>query len=95
MTKYTTPNILLICPVSDLTSLERSIELWIESGVELVSAWGMGCEKVHDRIDEIVIGDGTDTSRFLMTSWHANETLDEAKEFASQFGRREVEEVRL
>jgi hypothetical protein len=51
----------------------------------LVAVWGPDCEQTHDLIDEMVVADGSDPDRFLMTSWHADETLDDAREFAAQY----------
>ena len=48
---------------------------------------------MDDLIDEIVVGDGSDKSRFVVTSFHENETIEEeVLEFArnwkeDQFGQ--------
>lgn len=42
-----------------------------------VCAWGPGCERVHDIVDEERDG-GSEDNRVLMTTWHANESLADA-----------------
>ena len=43
----------------------------------------------------MVVGDGSDPSRFLMTSWHDDETLDEAREFAGTYEMLGYQELKL
>ena len=43
----------------------------------------------------MVVGDGSDPSRFLMTSWHDDETLDEAREFAGNYEMLGYQELKL
>ncbi len=43
---------------------------------------GTNCAHIEDVIDQIVVGDGSDNNRFILTSSHPNETLDDAIEFA-------------
>jgi hypothetical protein len=69
----------------------------LRDGVQLVAVCGEDCEAVHDQIDDIVVGDGSDGGRFLLTSWHTGESLDEVIEFAGICDPRdeEVQVVRL
>jgi len=68
-------------------------------GVALIAVWGEGCRAVEDLIDEIVVGDGSDDSRFITTSAHQGETLENVIEFARNWatedGRQGAEVVRL
>ena len=89
------PNILLHCPVNDDQALENFVSAALEAQVALIACWGDGCEGVHDTIDEIIVGDGSGPTSALSTTWHTNESLDEALEFASFFEERGVREVRL
>ena len=89
------PNILLHSPVSDVEKLQRAVEDWLRDGVVLVAVWGPQCELTHDLIDEMGVGDGSDPSRFLMTSWHDDETLDEAREFAGNYEMLGYQELKL
>jgi len=61
----------------------------LQQGMVYCCAWGPGCERFHDIIDEIVVEDGLGERRFvgpipddaIMTTWHADESLQEALEF--------------
>lgn len=54
----------------------------IERGAIYVCTWGTDCERVHDIFDEADVGDGTnDSDEFIMTTWHADDSLDEAVDF--------------
>jgi hypothetical protein len=69
----------------------------ITHGLFSMSAWGPGCERVHDLFDEVDViisidnpverGDSGD----VMTTWHNGETLSEAVEFfwTSSFAARD------
>jgi hypothetical protein len=52
-------------------------------------AWGRNCERFHDIVDEVILEDDLGEHRFVgptendvvMTTWHKDETLEEAIEF--------------
>jgi len=52
-------------------------------------AWGHGCEKFHDIVDDVIAHDYAGEQRFtgptakdtVMTTWHDNETLEEALDY--------------
>lgn len=73
---------LVSAPTPDLDEL---VEAFLRSGVELVAVAGVDCELIHDTIDGIVVGDGSDPSRFLNTTWHTDESLEDVVEFANAF----------
>ena len=61
----------------------------LQSGMVYFSAWGPGCSRFHDIVDEELVADeigegvfaspsGHDT---IMTTWHESHTLDEALDF--------------
>jgi hypothetical protein len=55
----------------------------IDAGCAHVCCWGNDCEKIHDIFDEVWVGDGTiERTGHLMTSWHADETLDDFIHFS-------------
>lgn len=58
------------------------VEAFIADGVALVAVAGVDCERIEDIIDELVVGNGSDTSRFILTSAHPGESLLEVVEFA-------------
>jgi hypothetical protein len=93
------PRIVLQLPVANLDLLEPFVETCLRDGVDLIAIVGDGASKMEDLIDEIVVGDGSDWSRFVVTSFHENETVEEVLEFArnwkkDQFGQT-VELVKL
>jgi len=93
------PKIVLQLPVTNLDLLEPFVERCLRDGVDLIAIVGEGASKMDDLIDEIVVGDGSDESRFVVTSFHENETVEEVLEFArnwkkDQFGQA-VELIRL
>src|ERR1041385_553830 len=58
----------------------------LQRGMVYCCAGGPGCERFHDIVDEIVVEDGLSERRFvgpttadvIMTTWHADESLEEA-----------------
>jgi hypothetical protein len=57
----------------------------LDAGCVYFCCWGPGCERVHDIIDEEYVGDGTsvnDDESTIMTTWHTEESLEEATWFA-------------
>jgi hypothetical protein len=57
------------------------VEEFIQHGVAYVGVAGKDCARIEEIIDELVVGDGSDEGRFILTSSH--ESLEEAVEFAS------------
>lgn len=61
----------------------------LHQGMVYCAVWGPGCERFHDIIDEMVARDGLNERRFvgptpndvIMTTWHADESIEEALEF--------------
>lgn len=61
----------------------------LSAGMVYFCAWGDGCERFHDIMDEIVVEDDLGQRRFagptpddtIMTTWHSNDTLEEALDF--------------
>jgi hypothetical protein len=61
----------------------------LTNGMVYLCAWGAGCERFHDLVDEIVVADdigerlyaGPKDQDTIMTTWHENETLEEALDF--------------
>jgi hypothetical protein len=55
----------------------------IDLGCAYFCAWGPDCERVHDIMDEQVIGENPPATDIgcLMTTWHAKESLAEAVDF--------------
>jgi len=61
----------------------------LNRGMVYLCAWGPGCERFHDIVDEVVIEDDLNERKFagpsltdaIMTTWHSNESLAEAIDF--------------
>jgi hypothetical protein len=61
----------------------------LNQGMVYFCSWGPDCERFHDIVDDVVLGDsltqqtfsGTKPGDVIMTTWHANETLEEALDF--------------
>jgi hypothetical protein len=66
----------------------------LKAGMVYFSAWGPGCGRFHDLVDEVIAADDIGNRRFadpneadtIMTTWHQNETLDEACDFFINLG---------
>ena len=53
----------------------------IDQGVAYLCAWGPECERVHDIFDEVLVMREIEDKRdspHVMTTWHNDESLDEA-----------------
>jgi hypothetical protein len=63
-------------------TISRVAEHLLASRLVYLCAWGADCERVHDIFDEVHVGDASIESTFtLMTTWHADEPLEEAAWF--------------
>jgi len=90
--------IVLPLPISNPDLLAPFVEACIRDGVALIAVVGEGCADIEEQIDELVVGDGSDDSRFLVTSSHAGETVEEVMQFAAMFdakGDQAIELVKL
>lgn len=74
---------MLRLPLSDKALLPAFVEACLAERVALIAVVGEGCEAVEEEIDWLIVGDGTDDSRFIVTSSHPGETLDEVAKFAA------------
>jgi hypothetical protein len=62
-----------------LAAFARSL---LRQGASYVCAWGPGCERLHDTVDVVREELNDDSESVVMTSWHEDESLDEALWFA-------------
>lgn len=61
----------------------------LNHGMVYFCSWGPHCERFHDIVDNVILGDdltqqnfsGLKTGNVIMTTWHADETLEEALDF--------------
>ena len=63
--------------VGDLDNIPQHL---IEEGLVYVCTWGEDCNRIHDIFDEVVIQMEIESKKEIpiMTTWHADETIDEA-----------------
>ena len=61
----------------------------LNQGMVYFCSWGPDCERFHDIVDDVTLGDSLTRQRFagpkssdvIMTTWHAHETLEEVLDF--------------
>ena len=87
--------IVLNCRSELRPNLEELVETFIRDGVKFLAVVGVDASRVEDIIDEIVVGDGTNTERFILTSSHENASLNEALEFARSLTGEYAGEVQV
>lgn len=90
--------IILHAPISDEALLDAFIEQCLRDKVSLIAVVGPDCARIEDAIDEIVVGDGSNPTRFLCTTSHPDEPFDDVMNMAItwEYERGDpVEEVRL
>lgn len=75
--------VVLVLPISDEALLPALVDKWVSEKVSLIAIVGEGCQRIEDEIDWLIIGDGSDRSRFVTTSSHPGETLEHVMEFAT------------
>ncbi len=74
--------VVLHAPSWDSSKLSAFVEQCIQDRVILVCVVGPDCRRVEDVIDELVVGLGDDPSRFINTTSHPNESVEEVRSFA-------------
>lgn len=82
-------------PILNPAALEPFVESCIQDEVLLIAVVGDGCELVEDLIDDIIVGDGHDEGRFICTTSHPEEPVEDVIEFASRFGELTAQEVKV
>jgi hypothetical protein len=87
--------VVLHCAAGEPKGLDVLVETFLRVGVKFVGVVGKDAARIEDIIDEIVVGDGSDGSRFLLTSSHEHETLEEALEFARMLTGEYAGDVQL
>lgn len=89
------PKLVLKTPVRDVAQLAAFVEDCLRDQVELIAVVGDGCEQIHDLIEDIVIGDGSDRTRFICTSWHTGESVEAVIGFADIFTAKAGNDVQV
>jgi len=79
------PAIVLHSPVTDKSALTVFVARCLADQVNLIAIVGPGCAELEEEIDWIVVGDGAEASRLVVTSSHPDESVDEVVDFASSW----------
>jgi hypothetical protein len=89
------PKIVLHCPTGYRPTLDTLVEQWLSGGVKFVAVVGQDCERIESIIDELVVGDGSNTERYLLTSSHPGESVAQAVTFAQSLSMEYSGEVQV
>jgi hypothetical protein len=84
--KYFTLLLAWDAPEGDQTSFLGLFRPLVDKDLAYFCAWGLHCETLHDAVDMCVVEKELNTGEadhLLMTTWHENESLEEAFEFFS------------
>ena len=84
----TPSRLVLALPVSDERLLAAFVEDCVTARVELIAVAGEGARRVEDLIDGLIVGDGADPDRFIVTIAH-EAGLDDALFFAENWAARD------
>ena len=87
--------VVLHCQSHVRPDLHDLVETFLQDGVKFVGVVGVDASLVEDIIDELVVGDGSDPNRFILTSGHENESVEEALAFARNLAGEYAGEVQL
>jgi hypothetical protein len=75
--------VVLQLPLSTPEVLAPFVERCIAEDVELICVVGLAADAIEDEIDWLVVGDGSNADRFIVTTAHPNEALDQVVQFAT------------
>ncbi|MGD9851213.1 MAG: hypothetical protein AB7T38_08090 [Nitrospirales bacterium] len=75
----------LKCPNGYKPALDQIVEDFLKDEVWLVAVIGKDCTKVEDIIDELIVRDGSNQGRFIVTTSHLDKLFQEVIEFAESF----------
>jgi hypothetical protein len=89
------PKIVLLCLPGCEGRLDTLVEQLLAGGVKSVSVVGDDCERIECIIDELVVGNGSDPGRFLLTSSHPGKSVAEAVSFARSLTLEYAGEVQV
>ena len=91
--------VVLSDPTGSGRGLNALVEDFIKQGVMYVGVVGKDCGRIEDMIDELVVGDGSDGNRVILTASHPNQMVEEAVAFAKsltgEYGGDDVHVVEI
>lgn len=79
------PRVVLRLPLSKRWALGEFVEACLRDQVLLIAICGPGCVEMEDEIDALVVRDGSDEERFVVTTAHPDESIEDVIEFASNW----------
>jgi hypothetical protein len=85
----------LHCTYGVPKGLPELVDEFLRDGVKYVGVVGKDARLTGDIIDEHVVGDGSDASRYILTANHEGESLEYALEFARSLTEEFAGEVQL
>jgi hypothetical protein len=75
--------IILQLPLSAPEALALFVERCVAEDVELICVVGPEADEIEDKIDWLIVGDGSDANRFIVTTAHPNEPVYQVVQFAT------------
>lgn len=88
--------VVLRAPLADPSRLDQFVEDCLRDGIRLIAIAGAGAADIEDTIDDIIVGDGFETDRFIATTSHEDQSIEEVMEFAASWdGGSSVREERF
>jgi hypothetical protein len=75
--------VVLQLPLSAPDKLPAFVEKCVVDAVELICVAGPLADEIEDQIDWLVVGDGSDADRFIVTTAHPEEPMDRVISFAT------------
>lgn len=87
--------VVLICSAGYELALDQMVEDFLRDSVALVAVMGKDCAKVEDIIDDLIVGDGSNPERFIVTTSHPGESLKDVIAFAELFSTNPAGKVQI
>jgi hypothetical protein len=90
--------IILHTPLANPAQLASFVETCLTDGVVLIAIIGIDACRVEDVIDELVVRDGSNSTRFIATTSHPKDTIEDVLNFVSLYDAgsgAQIERVRL
>ena len=73
--------LVITSPLVSVRQRDRITSDIVRSRCQYALTFGHDCEVWHDVIDEACVGDGAGEERFLMTTWHDDEPIEDVIDF--------------
>lgn len=77
--------VVLKCPNGYKRTIDQMVEDFLDDEVALIAVIGEDCVKVEEIIDTLIVGNGSNPNRFIVTTSHPGESLQDVIKFAELF----------